>query len=310
MKVLITGVSGSLGRLVTCDLLRAGHDVCGIDRRSWDDCPHGVRVYNTDLRGVGIHDRFRSERPDVVVHLAASSPFVPAGAARQRGNLVLTRALLDAVAQHGVSQLVFASRHLYYGAAADLPLVRREDDPPHGVQTFPEAADLIASDLMVSTALWRMPRMRTLVLRFCHPLGASGRGILAQLLQGTRVPTILGFDPLVQFLHSDDVARAICMGIELGLFGVYNVGGNRPLALSRIASALGRSTVSIPESLYRISVGRFGFPEIPAGSLSLLKYPIVVDDSAFRSRTGFVPRYDEMQTLEQYRAATTAHAGT
>jgi nucleoside-diphosphate-sugar epimerase len=39
MKVLVTGISGTLGRLVGMELLRRGYDVAGIDRRPWPDGP-------------------------------------------------------------------------------------------------------------------------------------------------------------------------------------------------------------------------------------------------------------------------------
>jgi UDP-glucose 4-epimerase len=301
MKVLVTGISGTLGRLVTEELVRAGLRVCGIDRRAWEDVPADVCVHHVDLRGASVHDVFRQERPSIVVHLATTSPF--AAGARRRLNLSLTRSLLDAVAKHGVSQLVFAGRHLYYGAAADLPLIRTEQDPPYGVETFPEAADVIAADMMACNALWGNPRTRTAVLRFSHCLGPNARGILAELLRGGRVPTILGFDPMVQFVDLEDIAVAIRLAVEHALSGVFNVGGAQPMPLGQAVLALGRTTVAIPEALYRLSLGRFGLPEIPAGALSLLKHPIIVDDTLFRSRTAYTQRFDERQTLERYRLA-------
>lgn len=300
MKVLVTGISGSMGKLVTGELLRAGFGVCGIDRTPWDDAPSNVRVYKLDLGGAAVHDVFRGERPGAVVHFASTPFYVSTGGNRRRNRLSITRCLLDAVAQHGVEQLVFAGHHLYYGAAADFPLLHSERDPPHGIETFPEAADVIACDLMTSNALWSIPRTRTVVFRFSHALGAPC-GILSELLRGSRVPTILGFDPLVQFLDPDDIAVAIRLAVEQSLFGIFNVGGTQPLTFSQIASLLQRPIVPIPESLYRISLGKFGLPEIPAGALSLLKYPLIVDDSAFRSRTGYVQRFDVRQTLERFR---------
>lgn len=304
MKVLVTGISGALGRLVTGELIRAGFEVCGIDRRGWQEAPATVRIHGLDLRASGVHDVFRQERPRAVVHLATISPFIGTGGARRRVNLAVTRALLDAVAQHGIEQLVFAGRHLFYGAAADLPLIHAEQDPPHGVETFPEAADVIAADLMVCSAVWNIPRTRTAVLRFCHPLGPNARGILAELLKGSRVPTILGFDPIVQFLDPEDMAAAIRLTLEQALLGVFNVGGAQPMTLSQVVAALGRTTVAIPEAFYRISLGRFGLPEIHAGALSLLKHPVVVDDALFRSRTAYAQRFDARETLERFRSAT------
>jgi UDP-glucose 4-epimerase len=306
MKVLITGIEGRLGRLLVLELLAAGHSVCGLARRGDGGDIDGVRVYHGDLRGTLILDVLRVEQPSVVVHLATISPFSNTSAARQRVNLLGTQALLSAVARYGVGGLVFVSRHLYYGAAADLPTYHREEDPPHGVETYPEAADLFAADLLATTALWSIARTRSVILRFCFSLGPSARGVLGQLLLGPRIPTVLGFDPLVQFLSASDVVQAIRLAIEQGLVGVYNVGSNRPLPLSQMISQLGRHNVAIPEALFRISAGRFGFPDIPSGALSLLKYPIVVDDARFRSRTGFVPEHDEQQTLEQFKAISQA----
>ena len=35
MKVLIPGIAGATGRVVAMRLLEAGHEIIGIDRRSW-----------------------------------------------------------------------------------------------------------------------------------------------------------------------------------------------------------------------------------------------------------------------------------
>lgn len=301
MKVLVAGCRGMTGRLLARALRDAGYDVCGMDRQEPLGVEPDVRVLKVDFRSTALADVFRAETPDVLVHLGLDAPLGLAGAERQRIHLAGTRALLDAVARYSVSTCVFVGQHLYYGAAADLPLYHRETDPPYGVETFPETADLIASDLMAASALWSVPQCRIAVLRFCHVLGTGTAGFLTQLTRGAKVPTVLGFDPLIQFLHPADIALAIHLAIAQGINGIYNVGAARPMPMSQLILGLGRSNVPIPEALYRVSVGRFGLPEIPASAIALLKYPIVVDDAAFRSRTGFMPKYDERATLEQCR---------
>jgi len=306
MKVLVIGIAGAIGRLLALELLESGFRVIGLDRRAYDAGPSPVRVYQGDLSGTSAGEVFRAERPDVVVHLAASLATGSLGAPAPRKNLAATRVLLDAVTRHGVLGLVFVSRHLYYGAAADLPTYHREQDPPHGVETYPETADLVASDLMVGAAIGSLARTRTAILRICHPLGPSMRGMLARLLCGARVPTLLGFDPLVQFLHAADVARAILLAVEQSLTGIYNVGAARPMPLSQLIALLGRSNVPIPEALFRLSAGRFGLAEVSPGALSLLKYPIIVDDTVFRQRTGYRTRYSEIETLELFKTTSAA----
>jgi UDP-glucose 4-epimerase len=48
-------------------------------------------------------------------------------------------------------------------------------------------------------------------------------------------------------------------------------------------------------------LGRFGLPSLPRGAVSHVKYPIVVDARRFKQATGFVPTYDEVQTMEAFR---------
>src|SRR5262249_42130147 len=163
-----------------------------------------------------------------------------------------------------------------------------------------ELADLVAADLYACTALWRMPRMKTCVLRVCYTLGPARHGTLAAFLGTRRVPTVMGFDPLFQFMHEDDAARAIASGLESRLHGVYNVAGPAPLPLSTIIHGVGHERIPIPEPLLRFAFGRFGLSFLPSGAISHLKYPVVVDPSSFRAATRFEHRCDERETIESF----------
>jgi UDP-glucose 4-epimerase len=122
-------------------------------------------------------------------------------------------------------------------------------------------------------------------------------------LRGKRVPTVLGYDPLFQFLHEDDVVRAIVLTLSKQPRGVFNVAGPQPLPLSRVVREAGRSLLPIPEFVMSAMLGRFGLPNLPAGALTHLKYPVVVDARHFRAATGFVHAYDEMATIQAFREA-------
>jgi UDP-glucose 4-epimerase len=168
---------------------------------------------------------------------------------------------------------------------------------------FPELSDLVAADLYAATALWRFPELATTVLRVCYSLGPAGQGTLASFLRGKRVPMVLGFDPLFQFLHEDDVVEAIVLTLAKRPRGVFNVAGPQPLPLSRVAVESDRTPVPVPEFVLKGLIGRFGFPKLPTGALSHIKYPVVVDASAFREATGFDHKYDELSTVASFRVA-------
>lgn len=303
MKVLITGVSGRIGRIVARRLLFEGHAILGIDRRPWPDAPKGVQMFNADIRKRPAENVFRTERPDAVIHMATVSHFTSRRAERSRINLGGTRRIFEFSAKYGVKQVVFVGRHTFYGAAADSPLFHTEQEPPMAVSTFPELADLVAADLFAGSALWRYPSMKTCVLRSVYTLGPSRHGTLASFLRGPMVPVVPGFDPLFHFIHEEDAAKGICTALSEKVNGVYNMCGPQPVPLSTLIKVTGRRRIPVPESFLPRVLGSFGLPRLPRGATSHLKYPVVIDDRAFRDATGFEHDYDEAQTMEAFRWA-------
>jgi UDP-glucose 4-epimerase len=303
MKVLIPGITGRLARSVALRLHQAGHQVLGIDRRPWPDAPKDIEMFQIDIRKRAAEDVFRKEQPEAVIHMATVTHLTVRNEDRFRINLFGTRAVFDHCARYGAKRCIFVGRHTYYGAAADSALYHGEEDPPMAMTTFPELADLVAADLYAGSALWRYPELDTCVLRLVYTLGKSMSGTLASFLKGPRVPTVLGFDPLFQFMHDDDAADAICTALEKKLRGVYNVAGPQPMPLSAIARQAGRTPVPVPEIALRLVFGRFGLPALPPGAVAHLKYPVVIDDSSFRASTGFNHKYDEDATIAAFRSA-------
>lgn len=301
MKVLITGISGTIGRGVARRLLLRDYEVIGIDRRPWPDPPVGVQAFAEDVRKRPAEEIFRKHQPDVVVHLATSSSVSRSRDERMRANLNGTKSVVENSARNGVKQIVFVGRHTIYGASSSSPLYHREDDPPLGGAMFPELADLVAADLYAGSALWRYPKMKTAVLRCVYTLGPSRQGTLGRFLSKARTPMVLGFDPLFHFMHEFDVEEAIVAAVESKLRGVYNVAGPQPLPLSVVATRAGSKPVPLLEPVFKLVQGRYGFSSLSEHATRHLKHPIVLDDSAFREATGFTHAYDEMQTIDGFR---------
>jgi UDP-glucose 4-epimerase len=170
--------------------------------------------------------------------------------------------------------------------------------------SFPELADLVAADLFAGNMLWRNPKLQTTVLRLVYTLGPSQQGTLASFIRSTRVPMVAGFDPLFHFLWESDAAAAIALAAEKKPVGIFNVAGPPPLPLSTIIEQTGRKKAPLPELLLRQLLGRFGFPNLPRGALEHIKFPIVVDASAFKKATGFSHEVSEVEALKRYRAMT------
>jgi UDP-glucose 4-epimerase len=303
MKVLVPGIAGRLGRMLAERLLSKGHDVVGIDRRPFRDAPSGIEVHELDIRKRAAEDVFRRVRPHAVIHMATVTHLVVQSEDRYRINLGGTRAVFEHSAAYGVEHVVFVGRHTYYGAAADAPLFHLEDEPPMGLASFPQLADLVAADLYAGSALWRYPSFTTTVLRMVYTLGATGHGTLATFLRGARVPTILGYDPLFHFMHEEDVVTALVLALDARPRGVFNVAGPQPIPLSVIVRETGRTNVPLPGPMLAAALGRFGLPRLPRGALDHIRYPITVDGAAFKRATSFRHAVDERRAMRSYRAA-------
>src|SRR5258708_5693927 len=209
MRVLIPGASGAIARKLAKCLQAEGHEVVGVDRRAWAGAP--IEFHEVDVRKRAAEEVFRKVRAQVVVHMATVSALTMAGEERNQINLGGTRAVFDYARAYGVEHCIFIGRHTFYGAGPESALFHTEDEPPQELNRFPELADLVAADLYAANALWRSPELTTTVLRVCYTLGPSGGGTLARFLRGKRVPLILGFDPVFQFMHEDDVIAALAV---------------------------------------------------------------------------------------------------
>ncbi len=303
MKVMLTGISSPIAKLVAAELASQGDTVIGVDRRPWDDAPAGVEMHAIDVRKRAAEELIRHSQPEAIIHMATVTHLVAATEERYRINLGGTRAVFEHANEYGVEHVIFVGRHTYYGAGAEQALYHHEDDPPMAVSTFPELADLVAADLYAAQSLWRFPKVATSVLRFAYSLGPTGHGTLASFLKGRYVPTVLGFDPLFQFMHERDVADAICATLRARLRGVFNVAGPQPLPLSVIIRETGRKNIPLPEIAFQLMRGRFGLPRLPPGAVQHIKHPVVIDGGVFSAATGWKHSADEVTCIGDFTRA-------
>ena len=290
-RLLITGIAGGQGQLLARSV-RDRFEIIGVDRERWDNHPRYVRMHVLDLRRRKLEDLFRTERPTAVVHLAFVRHFEANPRLRHEVNVAGTRQLLDYCASYGVRRLVVLSSSYVYGALPDNPCYMTEDAPLNVSRTYPEVRDLAEVDALCGAFLWRYPHIKTSILRPVNTLGNTVHSAVSRYLKLAYVPTILGFDPMLQFIHEEDLAEAVAVSLEKGIHGFFNVTGPGAVPLKVAIRESGGRPVGIPESVARVVIGnlfRLGLFPFPPGAIDFVKYPCTVEGSRFRAATGFSP---------------------
>ena len=305
-KVLITGISGGQGRRVALNLLtgRQRYRVCGVDRVDWPGRPRQVKMIVLDMRKKKFEDVIRHERPGAIVHLASIRHFASNPAIRHEVNVNGTKRLIEFAVTHDVKHVVICSSSYVYGALPENPYYMNENFPLSVSRTYPEVRDLAEMDMMASSLLWQHPEVSISVLRPVNVLGYHVHSAIGRYLRHERVPTVLGFNPMLQFIHEDDLAEAIVLAIEQNTRGIFNLAGPGAVPLDVAIRQIGGTPIPLPEMILRPVIGRmfrWGFYPFPPGAMDFAKYPCTLDGSRFQSATGFEPRYSLNETFATVR---------
>jgi UDP-glucose 4-epimerase len=296
--VVATGAAGNLGRLVVQALHRR-HRVVAVDRRVIRGLPKDVEHLRTDLRRRQIDDVFRTRRVKAVVHLGLMhNPRAEDEA--YRFNLVGTQRLLELSAKFGVKRFVMVSSANIYGPDPDNSYFLTEEAPLLGAEHHSEIRDLVAVDRIAQSFFYRHPEMETIILRPVHIVGPSVRNAPSNYLRLERPWVIMGFDPMIQLIHENDVVRAIELALEGTGKGIFNIVGPGQAPLSRVLHVLGRHPRSVPGFVARRMLReawRFRVLSFPPPELRHIQYNCVVDGSLAERALGYEPAYSLSETI-------------
>lgn len=291
--VVVTGICGRLGRRV-CRTLHRETRVIGIDRRAFHDKPKDVEHWQVDVRRKKTQDVFRAGPAGVaaVVHLGVMHDPRKSTADHHSWNVTGFAKLLEYVAHYKIPKLVVLSSANVYGPQPENAQFLTEDAPLLGGQQFPEIRDLIEVDMLAQSFFWKNPSTETVVLRPVHILG-SVKNAPSNYLRLQTVPRLLGFDPMVQVIHEDDVVHAIKLALRPGVRGIFNISGPEPAPLSRLIKAVGRPSLPVPHTFAKGLLDRlyrFRLSDFPAPELDHIRYVCMVDDKRAREELGYAPR--------------------
>jgi UDP-glucose 4-epimerase len=268
------------------------------------------RVYDVNLTESFAEERLAeilsAEAVDVVVHLAFLDSPSHATAFAHELESVGTMHVLNACRRTKVNKIVMRSQTLLYGAHATNPNYLSEKHPLRARRSESFFADKIeAENEVLRFARPGQGRIAT-VLRMAPVIGPTVDNFVTRYLSHRLTPTVLGFDPLWQFLHEADAVRALRLAALVDAPGVFNIVGEGVLPLGTVVKLAGRHTLPLPRSLasgLTTALWLTQLAEAPPAFFDYLQYVCVADGALASKELGFEPLYTSREALMDYANA-------
>ena len=239
---------------------------------------------------------FREEEINTVVHLAFKGDPEGYGSPSHQLNIAGTKNFL----QHcldcpSVTQFVYLSSASVYrlGPTSDV-LIREDDELNFDPNAHPIVKDAVGAELLCRTQM-DSERCNIVVLR---PSGVIGRNVnseLNHLFESTVCFVPMGYDPMVNPVHTLDVIRALKEAAFLDIRGIFNIAGPDAGPLSAFLGMVRGRAHKVPERLLgpmyrmarRMGLSHFKY-ELNPGRL---RYGLVLDGSRAQRQLGWMPRH-------------------
>ncbi|MER5779897.1 NAD-dependent epimerase/dehydratase family protein [Streptomyces sp. NPDC002039] len=312
--VLVTGAARQLGgRFVR----RVQHEpdverVIAVDAVSPPHRLGSAEFVRMDIRQSAIVRVLAEHSVDTVVHLAVTGGGAGSGGARsavKETNVIGTMQLLGACQKSPtVRRVVVKSSTSVYGGTSRDPAVFTETTQPKSLPAAGFAKDAAEVEGYVRGFARRRPDVAVCVLRFANILGPYADSALAEYFSIPVMPTVLGYDPRLQFVHEDDVVDVLRLAAgepRRGTLnsGTFNIAGDGVLLLSQCARRLGRPTVPLllPAVTWVGSALRaVGVTDFSPEQIRLLTHGRVVETTQMRDTLGFAPLYTTAETFADF----------
>lgn len=189
-----------------------------------------------------------------------------------------------------VRKFVLCSTTAVYGASPKNPNYISESQ---GLAKQPQAhfvKDKVEAEKQVMKLYKEAPEIIVNILRFCLIVGPRSSNYFIELFRRPLVPTLLGYDPLMQFIHEKDALRALMLSLKNDYRGEFNIVGKGVIPLSYALRLAGKwkvplaSVVAYPaiQLLWNLQL-----VSVPGRLLDYFRYLWVADGEKARKLMGF-----------------------
>lgn len=304
-RIAITGVSGYIGSKLLSRLSTMAEieRIVGIDAKPPGIKPPKLRFYCQDIfKPLG--DIFIENRVECAIHLVfvLKPTHNETGAWRVDIGGILN--FLEACRQARVKHILYLSSHTVYGAHPDNARPLTEDSPLRPLSSFQYSKDKAAAEGILRDFATANTDTSITILRSCPVLGPNAaRTVTTSMLKPVMI-RIAGYNPLMQFVHEDDLLELMMIFLDRGKAGIFNVAGDGEIQYSEIARLCRKRMITLPQWLLRFLMG-FSWllrlqSQSPTSGLEFIKYPPVLSTEKVKKELGFQFSYSSREALTSF----------
>lgn len=299
-SLAITGLGTFVGFQLADRLAETpdGPRIVGLDLRLPRRLEGRIRFHRVDLTSPtadsAVAEILEKEGCDRVLHSAFFTDPYPDLEYAHELEVIGSLHVMNACAAAGVGKLVVMSTAQVYGAWPQNPGFLTEEHP---LRPNPEAhalQDRAEAEGLLQLFAERHPDVAVTVLRPCWVVGPTIETGLTRYFDPGTVTILLGYDPLLQFLHEEDLLSAVWKALVLDVRGAVNLAPSGVVPLSTLVCVAGKRPRSVPHPLlYRFGslawLSSTGDP--PSAFYDFLRFSWTVDTRRARDSLGFEPVY-------------------
>ena len=221
-------------------------------------------------------------------------------------NVIGTMQLLAACQKaESLRKVVMKSTTAIYGSEPTDPAIFSEEMAPRSQPRTGYAKDAVEVENYARAFGRRRTDVTLTILRFANFIGPLIDTPLTRYFSLPIVPTALGFDPRMQFLHEHDAIEILYRAVREEHSGTFNAAGDGIIYLSKAVRMAGK--VSLPilaqfMGLVASAVRQTGLVDFSADQIRFLLYGRVGDVDRLKKVFGYTPEFTTEEAFNDFIA--------
>lgn len=302
--IAITGVNGYVASTLL-PLLESDvgvERIIGIDITPWKGGFKKITFVREDIRSTRMADILKEV--DIVYHLACAEDDLHDRHLVHDVNVHGSQNVFSACAHCAVKKIICVSSTSVYTLQENPSHQYAENDPISADSSNNSSTSTAVSvETVIHEFMNQHPNIVFTVLRSATVIGPNIDNMLERSLSSKLIALPDGPDRHIQFIHEDDLGKALYLAYRMDIPGIFNVAADDTVHLTWCFRAAGVNVMEIPAFLAeRIADIGFRLRVYPLSkdTLHLLALPMHVRSEKLKNTTGWSPAYSSRDALMTY----------